>query len=840
VSHAVPVRETASGLDSGPLLPEVLQTPEDYYADRVAGWALTAFLRFAGQARSQRARDVLIRAASGGSVGLDDLQLWTDGSVPAGGQPLLRIAECRPHLLLALAGLVANQRLADDDARRAIELYRLIQEAHGTKSFARADWLHYLELLAEEEPKAAFDEAFWSNALTARDWVQGVLHSANHHNPWAGRHAPGSVPGWHRLVNSLFTAAGLEPIEVLDGLGDPLDHIMCSPRTTVEDGPLVTVLVPTHNPGHRLGTALSSLLKQTWTNLEILILDDGSDVENRFRIDAWAERDARVRVLRMSRNVGNYAARNAGLDEASGEFVTVHDDDDWSHPRKLELQARNLVANPTTMANLSQMVRATSDLEFTRINSNVSWVQPNYSSLMYRRKDVITTIGYFDEVNRAADAEYRNRLVQATGRVPTVVGGPPMSILRVRSGSLTHGEIQRAHIHPTRRWYDLSSRWWQASVTAGGGQPTLARGSRSAPAFSVAHGMIPGEGGTVSVDVVYATDFRFPGGNSSVSVNEIELLLDLGKSVAMLQLDSPVLVGTTELHPRAAAVALRPRCTVVTTRTDVDAGLVVVRHPTVLQFAERVESSIRAHQHVLIVNHAPAHRDGSAASYEINACVDSFRAIFGHTPRVAPESGVIRRALEGRLRTPMTTFDWTGSTEVSRHAPRRSDPARAPVLGRHSRDNPEKWPSGAAAIEAAYPVSGWDVRILGGAATAEARLGERPPGWTVYEFGTKEPSVFLDELDFWVYFHDENLIESFGMATVEAMAAGLVVVLPTYMEPTFGTGAVYCEPGDVRRIVEHYWADPAAYQRQSAAGLAVARERFAPDSFERRVEGLLT
>ena len=840
MSHTAQVCGPAFGHDSAPLLPDVLQTPEEYYADRVAGWALTAFLRFAGQARSHRARDVLVRSASGGSFDLVDLEGWTNDSAPDREHALARIAECRPHLLLALAGLVANQRLDDEDARRAIELYRLVQEAHGTKSFARVDWLHYLELLAQEASKATFDDAFWSNPLTARDWVQGVLHSANHHNPWAGRDPLASSQEWHRLVNSVFTAAGLEPIEVLEGIGDPLDHILCSPRAVVDDGPLVTVLVPTHNSGHRLGTALSSLFKQTWTNLEILILDDGSDLENRFRIDAWAERDARARVLRMGRNVGNYAARNAGLDEAAGEFVTVHDDDDWSHPRKVEIQARNLVANPSTLANLSQMVRATSALEFTRINSNVTWVQPNYSSLMYRRREVIETIGYFDEVNRAADAEYRNRLVRATGRAPTVVGGPPLSILRVRSGSLTHGEIQRAHIHPTRRWYDLSSRWWHAGETEDGRGPVLARGNRAAPVFSVAHGMVPGDAGSLSVDVVYATDFRFPGGNSSVSVNEIELLLGHGKSVAMLQLDSPVLVGTTELHPRAAAVALRQNCHVVTTRSDVDAGLVVVRHPTVLQFAERAESSLRADQHVLIVNHAPAHRDGSAASYEINACVDSYRAIFGHTPRVSPESGVIRRALEGRLRTPMTSFDWTGSMEVSRVAPRTAHPARPPVLGRHSRDSPEKWPRSPEAIDAAYPVAGWDVRILGGAATADGRLGERPGGWTVYEFGTKEPSAFLDELDFWVYFHDENLIESFGMATVEAMAAGLVVVLPTYMEPTFGPGAVYCELEEVRRVVEQLWADPESYQRQSALGLAVARERFAPDSFERRVEGLLT
>ncbi|HQD22534.1 MAG TPA: glycosyltransferase, partial [Arachnia sp.] len=111
--------------------------------------------------------------------------------------------------------------------------------------------------------------------------------------------------------------------------------------------------------------------------------------------------------------------------------------------------------------------------------------------------------------------------------------------------------------------------------------------------------------------------------------------------------------------------------------------------------------------------------------------------------------------------------------------------------------------------------------------------------WTVYPYGSRPVADFLGELDFWVYFHGPELHESFGMAALEAMSAGLVTVLPRYMEKTFGEGALYADEADVTQLMEAVWADPSRYAAQSAAAIRTVRERFGAESLLRRVEDSL-
>jgi glycosyltransferase involved in cell wall biosynthesis len=488
---------------------------------------------------------------------------------------------------------------------------------------------------------------------------------------------------------------------------------------------------------------------------------------------------------------------------------------------------------------MSQLVRATNRLHFTRINGNPSFIQPNYSSLMFRRDPVVSSIGYWDEVNRAGDAEFRNRLTAWHGSPPVIVGDTPMSFLRVRHGSLTSGEIHRGYFDVRRRWYESSSNRWHRSAIESGSKLYLApRGTTrkfSAPAAMT---------GTPAreYDVLYATDFRFAGGNTTVSVNEIGTLLANGYRVGLIQLDSPVLGVTNDLTERILTLSREPNCSVLSLNDDVSAPLLIVRHPTVMQYAQPARSRIEAAQAVLIVNHAPAMRDGTGRHYDILTCAENFEVIFGRAPVIAPESGAIRASLSGLgVDSLLGDDDWNGMLPTTPLQPRVAEPQRRPVIGRHSRDNPEKWPSSIDDLTALYPVDGSrDVRFLGGADVALARLAPREiTGWTVYPFGSLPPGEFLAQVDFWVYFHAEHLIESFGMATAEAMASGAVVILPHYMEPTFGEGAVYCKPDEVQDVVDEFWSDPAKYAEQSRLAVEVAAERFTAESFLRRVRALI-
>ena len=94
---------------------------------------------------------------------------------------------------------------------------------------------------------------------------------------------------------------------------------------------------------------------------------------------------------------------------------------------------------------------------------------------------------------------------------------------------------------------------------------------------------------------------------------------------------------------------------------------------------------------------------------------------------------------------------------------------------------------------------------------------------------------FLNGLDFWSYYHSDDLRESFGMAIVEAMSAGVVVILPHYMEPNFGDGAIYAQPDEVQGIVSRLWSDPKAYSEQSERGIRTVKEKYTKNALLERL-----
>lgn len=110
-------------------------------------------------------------------------------------------------------------------------------------------------------------------------------------------------------------------------------------RPSVEDaGPLVSVILPTFNRAATLPRAIMSVLDQSYRNLELLIVDDGSR-DNTAEVVAGI-RDPRLRYIPLDVNGGASSARNAGLREARGDFIAFQDSDDEWLAGKLEKQVR--------------------------------------------------------------------------------------------------------------------------------------------------------------------------------------------------------------------------------------------------------------------------------------------------------------------------------------------------------------------------------------------------------------------------------------------------------------------------------------------------------------------
>ena len=101
--------------------------------------------------------------------------------------------------------------------------------------------------------------------------------------------------------------------------------------------PLVSVVIPTYNRAYCLERTLSSALSQTYRNLEIVVVDDGSTDTTEELMTTLGRRDVRVRYIKQA-NKGVAAARNTGFGYCTGDFVALLDSDDVWRPWKIELQ----------------------------------------------------------------------------------------------------------------------------------------------------------------------------------------------------------------------------------------------------------------------------------------------------------------------------------------------------------------------------------------------------------------------------------------------------------------------------------------------------------------------
>lgn len=105
----------------------------------------------------------------------------------------------------------------------------------------------------------------------------------------------------------------------------------------------VSVIVPAYNAAQHLPKCLDSILAQTYSNLELIVVNDGSRDNTAQLLDAYAARFSSIKVIHKS-NGGVSSARMWGIREASGEWITFVDSDDWVEPRGLEVLMRNATA----------------------------------------------------------------------------------------------------------------------------------------------------------------------------------------------------------------------------------------------------------------------------------------------------------------------------------------------------------------------------------------------------------------------------------------------------------------------------------------------------------------
>lgn len=240
-------------------------------------------------------------------------------------------------------------------------------------------------------------------------------------------------------INKAYTHYELHPITFTTMDAPTYDDMRMAEITepAYEEGK-VSVILPAFKAETGIAIAVESILAQTWSNLELLIVDDCSPDNTYEVMQQYAEKDERVRIFQTPQNSGPYVARNIALQAATGEFVTVNDADDWSHEKKLEIQVKHLIHHEQVMANTSEHARLTEDLTLYRRGTPGRYIFPNMSSTMFRRKPVMEKLGYWDSVRFAADGEFKRRLLKAFGQDAFVdLPSGPLSLPRQAVASLT-------------------------------------------------------------------------------------------------------------------------------------------------------------------------------------------------------------------------------------------------------------------------------------------------------------------------------------------------------------------------------------------------------------------
>ncbi|TMW72349.1 glycosyltransferase family 2 protein [Alteribacter natronophilus] len=414
-------------------------------------------------------------------------------------------------------------------------------------------------------------------------------------------------------INRMYRELDLQPLRLSDDAEKPpYDRIgnRDSGPGEIERGEAekVSVIMPVYNAEDVLHTSLCSILNQTWTNIELFVVDDCSSDETLSVARQFAEQDSRVNVIQADRNGGAYKARNLALSRVTGDFVTVHDADDWSHPQKFEKQVQHLIKHENVMGNTSQQARATNDLKFYRRGKPGIYIFSNMSSFMFRRKEVTEALGYWDTVRFAADSEFIRRIKKVFGERSVVeVPTGPLSFQRQTETSLTGNSAFGYHGFKmgARREYEEAHDFHHNKA----GSSLYYSFPQHERPFAVPEPMWPEKedktDGYRMFDVVYAADFRKPEEQAERYVSEIRQLSSSGLKVGLVQLFTYDLDPGKVVSSEIRELLNRNEAYMVVYGESVTCRHLVIRDSEVLDVWQKYVPSIRSEEMTVVVEAEP-------------------------------------------------------------------------------------------------------------------------------------------------------------------------------------------------------------------------------------------
>lgn len=509
--------------------------------------------------------------------------------------------------------------------------------------------------------------------------IQHALFSGNDADIYfAAANLETSISGRIDYINKALELYGISKITFAPIAGrPPYDCLRSRPGTRkrpqiAKDSPKVTVIVPAYNAEKTIRTALDSFLSQTWTNLEILVVDDCSTDGTVEVVKEYEMKDSRVRLIKAETNQGPYVARNLALKAAIGDFVTCNDADDWSHPEKIEIQAKHLIKNSIFLANISRWARVTNDLKFYRRGNPGFYIQLNISSLMFRREPLMKDLGYWDSVRFGADTELFNRIKKVFGKdaiEENTLG--ILSFARSTEYSLTENkefgypgfpmgarnEYRESYLHyhglTNKLHYEFPIKTRPFPV------PGVMRLVRETNSFSDRH-----------FEVVFVSDFRELG--NAISIAEgIKAQKRKGVRTGIVQMARYGLVlKNYNIDKGIRDLIDGDHVQMLVYGEEITCDLLIIRDPSILQEKQRYIPEVKTGNVSVVVEQAPEKDSGSGGLvYDIRRCAKHLYEYFGKTGVWYPTDAQVRHALyklhdDDLKAITLANEDWSNNIDV--------------------------------------------------------------------------------------------------------------------------------------------------------------------------------
>ncbi|MGY0560321.1 glycosyltransferase [Luteimonas sp. A277] len=836
VPGRLPKAEGTVGPPTGGHLP---QTIRDYVRLYESRQFLREIDRTILRTGSIAGRDILAAMASSGTMTWEQIRIclgiYRSGRGTARVRPVF--ARLDPKLARRLARVVALQTLLPDDRINALTLYKALVDVQGVKSLD----LQHGKLMA--------DLAFY-----LRDWrcleramaslrlkeIDRQFLEADMCNPFIdSSHA--DMGRWLELMNRGFVRAGVAPIlvddEVPATLSHPFDRLATVPLASVDEGPLVTVVVSSWCPDEGLVSAVRSVTQQTWGNLEILIIDDASPEQFLPLLQQVAASDSRIRLIRQEANSGTYVVRNRGLSEAKGKYFTVHDSDDWAHPQRIELQVQQLLSDDSLVSTASMAYRCDDNLVV-----NLPGVLPdreNASSLMFDLERVRDRIGYFDASRKGADTEYALRIKMAFGDEAHRVLPQPLAMIRLRPGSLSRAEFKPGWRHPSRALYRRSYETWHRQVKLTSGDGFMDINQKKRPFRLPKRFIVDQTGEEIArrsrYDIVFVADFRASAGPEINVGHEAVAAVKAGMRVGILHLESYRNLSLREIEPfdiEIEELLQKEAIDEVLYSDKTTVGTLVVRDPSILQFRLPHASSLSVGSAMIVARHAGRGEDG-LVQFDAAQCATSCFHMFGVEPVWITTSDQAASGLgkfvSSRVVSPVR---WPHSiVEDLSTVPYGRRGTDAPVVGRVLHGPKDSLPNGRRGRRVAF-LADADIRmrfLVDPKSALDSYLEEEAASnWDVLSGAEVARFVFYSQCDFYTHHHGGTADDAQARYIVEAMAAGCVAVLAPEWKPMFGDAALYCEPEGLAGLVKRTYEDASAYTELQRRAVGWATERYGP------------